>query len=65
MNELWDSSAEALVSMVCSFAATKLRSSSSGVCSVASAGFNVQGLMYTHRRRAFSSGDKLTLGTLA
>ena len=38
---------------------------SSGVCSVTSAGFKVQGRMYTHSRRAFSSGDKVTRGTLA
>ena len=38
---------------------------SSGVCSVASAGFNVHGRMYTQRTRAFSSGDKVARGTLA
>ena len=41
------------------------RRDSNGVCSVASAGFKVHGRMYTHSRRAFSSGDRVTRGTLA
>ena len=41
------------------------RRDSNGVCSVAFAGFNVHGRMYTHSRRAFSSGDRVTSGTLA